>query len=299
MAANVNIDKFLRNIGSQVKTSTADASMSFSEWSSKLIYVGFLLLAIAVILILIHYLVTPIFKTKLGSKGFIPLPTTPEGQILWDEQTPDSIPTTGTLIESIAANYTVSMDIFIERPNDITNAYRTIFVRQVASAKSTASTNPTTIQDQIDDYNLAVYLEKGANDLYASVMCSNKTVKTIKLKNTPVREPFRLVVVLSDTYMDLYINGQLSGSVTFSSTPLTGANVIFGPSTSSVKVKRVKVFDRTLEPAEAKDIRPALAGFEASGDIPDSSTCSTFSAATVKEGFVGISEQFEESNPIA
>lgn len=292
MAANVNINKFLRNLGAPSATSSTP-SLSFGEgWQSKLIYVGFLLLAITIILVLIHYLITPIFKTKMGSKGIIPLPTTPEGVFLWDDNAPDSLPVTGTPIESISANYTVSMDIYIEKPADITNSYRTVFSRQVGSAKTMAVANPNTIQDQIGDYNLAVYIEKGTNDLYVSVMTTNKTVKTIKLKNTPVREAFRLVVVLSDTYMDAYIGGYLTGSVTFSDMPLVGANVIFGPSMSSIKVKRVKVFERTLEPAEAKDIRPGLAEFVPTGDIPDSSTCSTLPAATVKETFIGFNEQF-------
>ena len=277
--ASTNINKFLRNIKSDSVGSTA--SLVDNKWSSKLVYVAFAIFAILLILVLIHFLVTPIFKTKMGSKGMIPLPTTPEGTLLWDENAPDSLPTTGTPIESMAANYTVSMDIYLEKPNDITNAYRTVFARQVSSAKATNVGNPTTIQEQIGDYNLAIYMEKGTNDLYVASMSQSKTVKTIKLKNTPVREPFRLVVVLSDTYMDAYIGGHLTGSVTFSDVLLTGANVIVGPSTSSIKVKRVKVFERALEPAEAKDIRPGLAEFVATGDIPDSSTCSTFPTTNV------------------
>jgi hypothetical protein len=274
--ASTNINKFLRNIKPD-----SVVSATSSKWSGKFTYVIFAIFAILLILVLIHLLVTPIFKTKMGSKGIIPLPTTPEGTLLWDENAPDSLPTTGTPMESISANYTVSMDIYIEKPNDITGLYRTVFSRQVSSAKATTAANPTTIQDQIGDYNLMVYAEKGTNDLYVTCMSQSKTIKTIKLKNTPVREPFRLVVVLSDTYMDAYINGYLTGSVTFSDPPLTGANIIFGPSMASIKVKRVKAFERALEPAEAKDIRPGIAKFVATGDIPDSSTCSTFPNANV------------------
>lgn len=283
--ASTNINKFLKNLktDSSISSSSITSSSLSSGWTGKLIYIGFILLAIAVILVLIHYLVTPIFKTRMGSKGIIPLPTTPEGTFLWDENAPDSLPTTGTPIESMAANYTVSMDIYIEKPSDITNSYRTVFTRQVASAKTTAAANPTTIQEQVGDYNLAVYAEKGTNDIYVSSLSINKTPKTIKIKNTPVREPFRLVVVLTDTYMDAYINGHLSGSVTFSDPPLTGANVLFGPSMASIKVKRVKVFNRGLSPAEAKDIRPGLAAFVPTGDIPDSSTCSTFPLSIVEQ----------------
>jgi hypothetical protein len=292
MATNININKFLKNIGSAATTTTQTAVST--GWSNKLIYIGFILLVIAVILVLIHFLVTPIFKTKMGSKGIIPLPTTPEGELLWDENAPDSLPTSGTPIESLSANYTVSMDIYIEKPADITNSYRTVFTRQVGSAKTTSLSTHNTIQEQIGDYNLAVYLEKGTNDLYISVMTTNKTVKTVKLKNTAVREPFRLVAVISDTYMDAYIGGHLAGSVTFPEPPLTGANVIFGPSMSSIKVKRVKVFDRALVPAEAKDIRPGMATFVPTGDIPDSSTCSSMPTATFKELKTDLFKQFEQ-----
>jgi hypothetical protein len=274
--ASLNVDKFLKNLG-QSKPSINSSKSFAGQPSNKLVLFAMVLIGIAIILVLIHFLVYPIFKTKMGSKGFIPLPTTPEGYLLWDDKVPDSLPITGTPIENKSADYTISLDAYIEIPNDITNKYRTLFTRQQSSSPNTTIDNPTTIKDQIGNYNLAVYLEKGTNDLYVSVMDTNLSVKTIKIKNTPVREPFRLVVVLSDMYMDTYINGALSGSVTFSTPPYAGANILLGPSVSSIKVKRVKIFDKALQPAEAKDIRPGLSEFTPTGDIPNSSSCPTLS----------------------
>lgn len=282
--SSTNINKFLKNLKLDSGTTSSTSSVySSGEWSNKLLFIAFSIFAILIILVLIHYLVTPIFKTKMGSKGIIPLPTTPEGTFLWDEKAPDFLKTDKTPIHAIASNYTISMDVYIEKPNDITNLYRTLLVRQVSSNKDLSEANPDNIGQQIGDYNLAIYLEKGTNKLYISCMSVEKAIKTITIKNAPVREAFRLVVVLSDNYMDAYMNGHLVGSVTFSHNPLSGANYIFSPSMSSVKVKRVKVFDRALEPAEAKDIRPGLATFVPTGDIPDSTTCSNFPTSIVKK----------------
>ena len=77
------------------------------------------------------------------------------------------------------------------------------------------------------------------------------------------------------TYLDVYMNNYLAGSATIPKTPLENAINIFGPSTASIKVKGVQLFGKALEPAEAKDIRPGVAEFIPSGDIPDSTTCSS------------------------
>jgi hypothetical protein len=274
--ASTNINKFLKNIGSSSSVGYNSSKFSVSG-SNKFILVAMALIGILVILVLIHFLVTPIFKTKMGSKGFIPLPTSPEGYTLWESTLPATLPmsTAKTPLDKVYSNYTISLDVYIERPNDIGTDYRTIFTRQVATDAKSSETARDTIGNQIGDYNLAIYLDKGTNDLHVSIMDTSKGTKTILIKNAPIREAFRLVVVVADTYVDVYMNNYLAGSATIPKTPLGGADNIFAPSTTSIKVKNAKAFGKALEPAEAKDIRPGIAEFTPSGDIPDSTTCSS------------------------
>jgi hypothetical protein len=118
--------------------------------------------------------------------------------------------------------------------------------------------------------------------LHAAVLNTKKSIKEVVIKNVPVREPFRLVLVVADAYFDVYINGRLAGSNTFTDGLNTSAAQIIGPNNDSVKAKNLILFNRSLTPAEAKDIRPGLAEFTIAA-ISNSTTCPT---STVTQHFV-------------
>jgi hypothetical protein len=281
-----NIDKLIKNLGSSGTSSGIDFKkyipLGSSRYNWKLILKNTLivLFVLFIILILIHFLVTPIFKLKMGGKGFISLPVKSEGYILWDNNQSDTLLVSGTPLESISNNYTISMDVNIEKPNDITNKYRLLFARVVNSSYISAE-DPQTIQEQLGDFNLAIYSEKGTNDIYVTIMDTSHSIKTVVIKNTPVREPFRLVTVIADTYMDVYMNGYLSGSTTFDKPPYSPANNLIGPSSTSIRVKKLIIFNRALNPAEAKDIQPSISKFDMNTSIAESSTCTSLSSANV------------------
>jgi hypothetical protein len=270
-----NINKLIKNLGNSGTSSGISMPFSISyNWKLILKNTFIVLFVVLIILVLIHFLVTPIFKIKMGGKGFISLPTKSEGYLLWDNTPSDSLLVNGTPLESVSNNYTISMDVNIEKPNDISNKYRLLFARVVNSAYTSAA-DPQTIQEQLGDFNLAIYSEKGTNDVYVTVMDSTHSTKTVVIKNTPVREPFRLVTVIADSYMDVYINGYLSGSTTFDKPPFNPANNLLGPSSTSIKVKKLVIFNRALNPAEAKDIQPNISKFDMDTSITDSATCSS------------------------
>jgi hypothetical protein len=280
-----NIDKLIKNLGSSGASSGIDIKKyisfdSSSNWKLILKNILIFTLILFIILVLIHYLVTPIFKVKMGGKGIISLPVKSEGYVLWDNIPSDSLVANGTPLESIYNNYTISMDINIEQPNDITNKYRLLFAR-VANSSYVSAADPQTIQEQLGDFNLAIYSEKGTNDIYVTIMDTSHSIKTVVIKNTPVREPFRLVAVIADSYMDVYINGYLSGSTTFDKPPYSSANNLVGPSSTSIKVKKLIIFDRALNPAEAKDIQPSISKFDMNTSIGESTTCSSLPSANV------------------
>jgi hypothetical protein len=276
-----NLNKFLKNTKSSSSyTSSNSYSGSSSIQGSRWVYMAAVVGIIAVLLVLIHFLVTPIFKTKMGSKGFIPLPTSSEGVFLWRESPtePGAITeVSGALITH--TNYSVAMDILVESINTAeTNVYLPIFTIQATITDDiSSSTIPIdNIKAQLQDFNLAVYLEKGKNDLFVSILSgSAQHIKTVRIKNIPLREAFRLVIVVTNFNMDVYMNGYLSGSVVYSDDPITGQKYIYGPSlTSNVKVKNVRAFSRELKPAEVKDLRIGIAKFEIDPYAANSTTCS-------------------------
>lgn len=241
-------------------------------------YIMLIALVVLVVLILVHFLVTPVFKTKMGGPGIVSLPTSQNSLVLWKKE-PTPTPVTGTLIEGISYNYTIGLDVFIDNPNEVTDKYKLVFMRGTgAAANTTGAPHPATIADQLgDQFSLAAYLDKGKNDLLITVLTTQKDIKTVVIKNVPVHEAFRVVMVVTDTYMDVYYNNRLAGSVTYSDAPSTNAIVLSGPSTPSILVKNLIIFDRPLTPAEAKEISPGLADFPVASAAPISptGTCST------------------------
>jgi hypothetical protein len=280
-----NINKFLRNI--KASNSSPVVSSFSGMGTNKWVFAVAVIFMILLILILIHFLVTPVFKTKMGSKGMIPLPTSPEGEFLWiNDLSGASQTTAGTIIEGKSNNYSISMDILIEKANgSSTSSFRNIFA--IEDSATDGSGNATTINEQIGLFNLAIYLDKTRNDLFVSALDTDKSIKSIKIKNVPIRQPFRLVATIGDKYMDTYIDGYLAGSVTFSSALHTGSATITGPSSDCpyIRVKQVKAFDRALHPAEAKDIKPGMAKFNLSEIPADSTSCAA-------ENFVNVPDAF-------
>lgn len=265
--------------GSKSGFSMPSLSMSGSFNTNKLVFLATLIVAILIILVLIHFLVTPIFKTKMGSGGIIPLPVQSEGSRYWIKD-PTPLPLADTPLDNKMTDFTVSLDLLLEKPAAMANKYRIIAVRKTGDL--VIDTTGSTIQQQIGEFNFVIYLDDTKNDLHAAVLNTKKSIKEVVVKNVPVREPFRLVLVVADAYFDVYINGRLAGSNTFTDGLNTSADKIIGPNNDSVKAKNLILFNRSLSPAEAKDIRPGLAEFTIA-NLSNSTTCPT---STVTEHFV-------------
>ena len=218
----------------------------------------------------------------MGSKGIIPLPVQSEGSQYWIKD-PTPLPLVDTPLDNKITDYTLSLDLLLEKPAAISNKYRIIAVRKTGDLVINTNAGPNvSIQQQIGDFNFVIYLDDAKNDLHAAVLNTKNSIKEVVIKNVPVREPFRLVLVVADAYFDVYINGRLAGSNTFTDGLNTSAAQIIGPNNDSVKAKNLILFNRSLSPAEAKDIRPGIAEFTISG-LSNSTTCPT---STVTEHFV-------------
>ena len=283
MEPGKNINKLLKsfNIGSTSGSGFSMPSLgNTSGFRSKLLFIGSFILALLIVIILIHFLVTPVFKTKMGSTGIIPLPLQTEGSQYWIKE-PTLLPVAGTPLESKLTGYTASVDILLERPSVVTNKHRLIAVRKNGVSLGTGGDNKT-IQQELGNFNFVIYFDQTKNDVHVAVLNEQNSIKEVVIKNAPVREPFRLVLVIADSYFDVYMNGRLAGTNTYTGILNSSSNNIIGPDDTSVKVKNLILFNRALTPAEARDIRPGIAKFDM-GAISDSNTCSTFTESFVPE----------------
>lgn len=231
-------------------------------WKQWLSYILAITIVLFVILIFVHFFITPVFITRPGSSGYIPLPTMDDGKIYWKNDS-TNIQDTSTPINNITQNFTVAADIFIENPLQISNNYRVLFFRGAAINSSPTS---KMLNNILPSYNFAFALAPDTNDLVISVMNSsigaNSNMENILIPNIPVQQTFRVCLVLMDHAMEVYIDGKLVKTKALKNPPKNVTGTIWAPdsSISSIaKVRNLHIWNRILVPSEIKASGPSLA----------------------------------------
>lgn len=243
-----------------------------------------MILIVGIFLTLIHFFVTPIFKFKPGDKGIIPINVKPDSTQYWKGVTTDPIEVKDAVIANSAAEYSMTLDVFMNNPTqfDKDKGFRPIFVRSSKSEYIGPSepvvSNPQTFLQQFGrEYNLAIFFDKDTNDLMISTITANRDQVSIRVENVPIRQAFRIGVVLGNTVMDVYMNGRLYRSVVYNSLPsFISSPTILGPDPrlgSFAQVQLLQLWPRALLPGELRDMIPPLSKFDGT-DIQDSVTCS-------------------------
>ncbi len=283
------IEKNVSKIPS-IGTSSSTPNLSAGPASSGLTFgkaalaVLSMILIVGIFLTLIHYFVTPIFKFKPGDKGIIPVNVKPDSTQYWTGATTDPILTKDAVISNSAAEYSMTLDIFMNNPTQFDKAkgFRPVFVRSskteyIGPSEPVVSNPQTFLQQFGQEYNLAIYFDKDTNDLIVSTTTVNRDQINIRVENVPIRQGFRIGVVLGNTVMDVYMNGRLYRSVVYNALPVfISSPTILGPDPrlgSFAQVRLLQLWARSLLPGELRDMIPPLSKFDGT-DIQDSVTCS-------------------------
>jgi hypothetical protein len=226
------------------------------------------------ILVLVHFTITPIFKTRPGAKGYIPLPGSDDSSLYWKKNTsPNIINDIQTSLGSTYQNWSMLLDIQIDNPTSNTNYPRLLFLR----GKQTSE--PTGIYDENDtilkiapDFNLAIYLDRLTNDLNVSVQTLERGMQTLTIQNVPVRKPIRLGVMAGSRVLEVYINGYLVKSKAFTKDVRNVTGVLQPPFDSilstTAQIANLRVWPRPLSPSEFRSYGSAD-GFQFK-QVPDS-----------------------------
>ena len=234
-----------------------------------LFYFIILTILILLVLVLVHYLVTPIFITRPGAKGYIPLPGSDDSALYW--KTPQEtvpIKDVNTPIGNSIQNYSFTLDIQVDNPTANTQSPRVLFVRgaELKPFNGTYS-DQDTIQKLIQDFNVIVYLDRLTNDLNICVQTVSSGTKDVFLENIlvpnlPIRKAVRLGVMIGAKVLEVYVNGWLARSVTYTN-PLRAVVGDFQPPVGSVvattaRVSNLRLWNRPLSPSEFRSYGKAI-----------------------------------------
>lgn len=240
-------------------------------------YLLAILIVIIVILLFVNYFITPIFKLHPGAPGIISVPGVDNGILFWNSTSAGQILNKDLPIASHTSGYTMNLDVFIENPLLFSTTPRVFFSRG-AHIKHKPSGN--TLLSMFKYYNIVAALLPDTNDVIVSVLNKDNNMENIIISNVPVQQPFRLSMVVMEQALEVYINGFLIKTRTFTAPPKDVKGDIYpatGIEANAIKVRNLKIWSRLLSVTEIREAIPSLstANSFGAGPMPSSTSCGT------------------------
>jgi hypothetical protein len=253
-------------------------------------YILAIIIVLLVILLFIHFFITPIFRLQPGGSGIIPVPGFDDGKLFWNKTSSSQILNKDLPIASLAFGYSMNLDVFVENPLQFSKHPRIFFSRG-----ATKNETPTgeSILGVLNNYNIVAALVPDTNDLLVSVLNKNNNEENVYIPNIPIQEPFRLSMVVMEQALEVYINGHLMKTRTFSAPPKDVKGDIYpaaGIEANIVKVRNLKIWPRLLTVSEIRQSTPSLSSTKNFGGVPmpSSTSCSTAASTTMTDPEKGM-----------
>ena len=232
--------------------------------SSSLFHFALALLVIFLVLLIIHYSITPIFSFTAGDGGMFPLANTSDGQLVWTKA-PPLADVSANVMRILPYGFTVQQDIYMDNEASLSNRKRVFFYR----ASSPVVVDSSKAEDLFVDYpesNLFMYLSPNTNDMVVTAVTMKRNgdyvfESTPTLLNVPIKEVIRVTVVFMPQVLEVYLNGKLHGTRTFRFTPRSSTAYFFSSPDAyrgSVRVMNLKYWDRPLTSVEIAKSGPPL-----------------------------------------
>jgi hypothetical protein len=220
-----------------------------------------------IILVVVNYTIYPIFRTRPGDKGLVPLPGSDDSTLYW-KQSVSILPSVNTPLMNQIENWSMLLDIQLDNPTANTNTPRILFQRGDLMTPFTGRwTDQDTILKLNPNFNLMIYLDQIKNDLFVSTLTVNPNnsadsyIETVDIANIPVRKAIRVGVMLGARVMEVYINGYLVKSKTYTN-PLRSVVGQFQPPSDTIlsataRVRNFRLWKRPLSPSEFRSYNGA------------------------------------------
>lgn len=228
---------------------------------SKVLKYGFYLtlvaLVIYIILIVTHFVAFPVFSFSPDSPGIIPVPTNTSVQVAFAKG--PSTPDISCNFKNVyPINYTLSMDVFINGTAPLTNVPRVLLYRSSNQVVLPSSTTTGTLKTTFPNSNIIVYMDPLVNDLYVAIADqAGNMVTSDPIQNVPLRTPFRVIFMLSEYFLEIYMQGELVQTMPIPNSPISTppSAPFWGPPAivnQSIRVANIMYWNTSLP---AKTIR--------------------------------------------
>jgi len=222
------------------------------------------LFIVFLVLLVIHYTITPVFSFTGGDGGFLPLANTTDGQLVWTTQ-PPLADVSANVLRILPTGITIQQDIYLDNETALSNRRRLFFYRSNNAIVANPS-EPENLLTQYPDSNLFMYLSPNTNDLIVTAVTKKPNNDLVlesapTLLNVPIKQVIRVTVILMPQMMEVYLNGKLHGTKTFRFTPITTNTYFYSTPDAfrnTVRVMNLKYWDRPIQAAEVRNSTPPL-----------------------------------------
>ena len=248
---------------------TETAVSFFSGIFSYLFYLSIISFFIFMILIVVHYTITPVFKfDSSGTSAPIDVSAgITDGQLSWSSgpAPPDSPPSPG-FKNLLNSDYTLSFDVFISTDFSTVSSPHVVLYRSTAPKDLTANIKVDNIPTIFTDSNIIVYIDSMKNDLNIITQTTTTNGSVVPeplppIVNVPVGTPFRVGIIFTSNYLEVYINGKLEATRILRGTLIGSLGTFYSPPSrvsSSVQIANIQYWARILTPSDLRAIGPVL-----------------------------------------
>lgn len=217
-----------------------------------LFYLSVVAFVLFIFLIILHFMGIKIFTFGTADSGGVLSIPTPDPQQVAFNKTPITPDLSCNFVDVYSTNYTITMDIFNKGDFYTTTMPRVLLYRANKPVVLDPATKVESFKTLFPSSNLIVYMDPMINDLYIGIVHTTGDMTTHKVvENTRLRDPFRISIVFSDSYVEVYLKGNLEKMIPLTVKPLqtTAEAYFFGPPTivnQNIKVANIMYYPYAL-----------------------------------------------------
>lgn len=215
-------------------------------------YISLFIFIIFLILVFIHFTMYPIFSFSPNDNGFIQIPTASDRQITFTKS-PAAADLSANFINVPVSSYTIGMDVYLTGVFEPSDKPLVLLYRSDAGVER-APANSTSLITTYDKTNLIVWLDSFKNNVNVSGIQNDSKLKTSTIENVPIKKVFRVTVVFTDTFLEVYINGKLESTQPFEKLKTVSDTHRFysGKTNLSVQISNLTFWPRILSAREVQ-----------------------------------------------
>jgi len=222
--------------------STATSILGYVYYFSIFFFILFL------ILFFINSTIYPVFSFMDGDGGLLRVPTSNASTNTFTDK-PPTWDISGTIPDLTCNGYTMAIDVYLQNKfvsaslpkvflyrshQKLTSDNLSSLINTDASILSNFS--PNTASTTAGDSNIILWFDAMVNDMKVGVVTGTvgaKTLNVTTVQNMPLNTAFRVGIVFTQEFLEVYINGKLEKTTVFSPTagPISvpAVSKVYGP----------------------------------------------------------------------